>query len=44
MDTTVIDEVDLHHVVSAYLEKLCYRPSEKVVTDMSEVERLVGVR
>ena len=43
MDTAVIHEIHLHHIVSANLKKLCYRPAEKVVTDMTEMERLVCV-
>ena len=44
MDTTVVHEVDLHYIMAAYLKELCNRPSEEVVADVSEVERLVRVR
>ena len=43
MDTSVVHKIHLHDLVSAHLEKLRDRPSEQVVADMSEVERLVGV-
>ena len=44
MDTTIVYKVGLHHIMTAHLKKFRNRPSEKIVTDMSKVERLVGVR
>ena len=41
--TTVVYDVGLHHLVAVSLHNLCQRPSEQVVANVSEVERLVGV-
>ena len=44
MDSAVIHKIDLHHIMAAHFEKFRNRPFKKIVTDVSEMERLVGVR
>ena len=44
VDATVIHQVHLQHFVSASSEQLTHRPTQQVVADMSQVQRLVGVR
>ena len=43
MDTTVVHDVGLHHLVTIGFHDLCQRPSEEVVTHMSEVQGLIGI-
>ena len=43
MDTTVVHDVGLHHLVTIGFHDLRQRPSEEVVTHMSEVQGLIGV-
>ena len=40
---SVVDDVGLDHAVSVGLHDLCECPSQQVVADVAEVERLVGV-
>ncbi len=44
VDTTVVYDIGLDHLVAVGLHNLCQRPTEQVVAHMTEVERLVGVR
>ena len=43
VDTAVVHDVGLHHPIAVGFGNLCHRPTEEVVTDVTEVERLVGV-
>ena len=43
MDTAVVHDVRLYHLVAIGFHNLCQRPSEEVVTHMSEVQGLIGV-
>ena len=43
VDTTVVHKIHLHHIVTANLKKLSNRPSEKIVADVTEVKRFIGI-
>ena len=43
MYSAVVNDVCLHHTVAVGLHNLSQRPSEKVVSHVSEVQRLVGI-
>ena len=44
VDTTVVDNIRLHYLVSVSLHNLRQRPTEQVVAHMTEVQGLVGIR
>ena len=44
VDTAVIDDIRLYHLIAIGFHNLCQRPTEEVVTHVSKVERLVRVR
>ena len=43
MDSAVVHEVDLHHVMSTYFEKFSHRPTEKIVADMTKMKRFICI-
>ncbi len=44
VDTTIVHDIRLHHLVAVSRHNLCQRPSKEVVAHVSKVERLIGVR
>ena len=43
VDTPVVDQIDLHHIVTDALEERSQSHTQSVVADMAQMLRLVGV-
>ena len=43
VDTTVVHDIGLYHLVTVGLHNLCQRPPQKVVAYMTEVKGLIGI-
>ena len=44
MDTTVIHDIGLHYLIAIGSHHIRQSPTEEVITDVSQVQRLIGIR